>query len=80
VKTANASAIRFNFLASDYGFQALIYGMNLSGHAAALAPERTPLPPYIATDRFRGLGRRDSEHQRQLLLGGSDDAWPSLNS
>jgi hypothetical protein len=62
----------------------------LSGHAAAIAPERIPshlTSQQAVSGRPKGLG-----HQRQLLLGGStrpvmlpaspssDDAWSSLNA
>jgi choline dehydrogenase len=68
-----APAIRFNFLASEYDFQALIYGTRFSRKIA----EQSALKPYIVEEVIPGLGcQSDAEMKEEIRLRGVSNLHP----
>jgi choline dehydrogenase len=68
-----APAIRFNFLASEYDFQALIYGTRFSRKIA----EQSALKPYIVEEVIPGLGcQSDDEMKEEIRLRGVSNLHP----
>jgi choline dehydrogenase len=68
-----APAIRFNFLASEYDFQALIYGTRFSRKIA----EQSALKPYIVEEVIPGLGcQSDEEMKEEIRLRGVSNLHP----
>jgi choline dehydrogenase len=68
-----APAIRFNFLASDYDFQALIYGTRFSRKIA----EQSALKPFVVEEVIPGLGcQSDAEMKEEIRLRGVSNLHP----
>ncbi|HTQ33051.1 MAG TPA: GMC family oxidoreductase N-terminal domain-containing protein [Stellaceae bacterium] len=68
-----APAIRFNFLASEYDFQALIYGARLSRKIAA----QPALKPYIVEEVIPGLGcQSDDDIKAEIRIRGVSNLHP----
>jgi choline dehydrogenase len=68
-----APAIRFNFLASEYDFQALIYGTRFSRKIA----EQSALKPYVVEEVIPGLGcQSDAEMKEEIRLRGVSNLHP----
>jgi choline dehydrogenase len=68
-----APAIRFNFLASDYDFQALIYGTRFSRKIA----EQAALQPFVVEEVIPGLGcQSDDEMKAEIRLRGVSNLHP----
>jgi choline dehydrogenase len=68
-----APAIRFNFLASEYDFQALIYGTRFSRKIA----EQAALKPFVMEEVIPGLGcQSDDEMKAEIRLRGVSNLHP----
>ena len=68
-----APAIRFNFLASEYDFQALIYGTRFSRKIA----EQSALKPYIVEEVIPGLGcQSDDDIKAEIRVRGVSNLHP----
>jgi choline dehydrogenase len=68
-----APAIRFNFLASDYDFQALIYGTRLSRKIAA----QPALKPYVVEEVIPGSGvQTDDDITEEIRVRGVSNLHP----
>ncbi|HWB49762.1 MAG TPA: GMC oxidoreductase, partial [Stellaceae bacterium] len=68
-----APAIRFNFLASEYDFQALIYGTRFSRKIA----EQPALKPYVVEEVIPGLGcQSDDDIKAEIRLRGVSNLHP----
>ena len=66
-------AIRFNFLASEYDFQALIYGTRLSRKIA----EQAALKPYVVEEVIPGPQcQSDDEMKEEIRLRGVSNLHP----
>jgi choline dehydrogenase len=66
-------AIQFNFLASDYDFQALIYGARLSRKIAA----QPALKPYVVEEVIPGPGvESDAEITEEIRIRGVSNLHP----
>ncbi len=66
-------AIRFNFLASEYDFQALIYGTRLSRKIA----EQAALKPYVVEEVIPGPQcQTDDEMKEEIRLRGVSNLHP----
>src|SRR3984957_221117 len=66
-------AIRFNFLASDYDFQALIYGTRLSRKIAA----QPALKPYVVEEVIPGEAcQTDQQMREEIRLRGVSNLHP----
>jgi choline dehydrogenase-like flavoprotein len=66
-------AIQFNFLASDYDFQALIYGTRLSRKIA----EQPALKPYVVEEVIPGLAvQSDDEITEEIRIRGVSNLHP----
>ena len=68
-----APAIRFNFLASEYDFQALIYGTRLSRKIAA----QPALKPYVVEEVIPGEAcQSDEQMKEEIRLRGVSNLHP----
>jgi choline dehydrogenase len=68
-----APAIRFNFLASEYDFQALIYGTRFSRKIA----EQAALKPYVVEEVIPGLGcQSDDDIKAEIRVRGVSNLHP----
>jgi choline dehydrogenase len=68
-----APAIRFNFLASEYDFQALIYGTRFSRKIA----EQAALKPFVMEEVIPGLScQSDDEMKAEIRLRGVSNLHP----
>jgi choline dehydrogenase len=68
-----APAIRFNFLASEYDFQALIYGTRFSRKIA----EQSALKPFVMEEVIPGVGcQSDDEMKAEIRLRGVSNLHP----
>ena len=68
-----APAIRFNFLASEYDFQALIYGTRLSRKIAA----QPALKPFVMEEVIPGLDcQSDEQMKEEIRLRGVSNLHP----
>ncbi len=68
-----APAIRFNFLASDYDFQALIYGTRFSRKIV----EQPALKPFVLEEVIPGLGcQSDDDIKAEIRLRGVSNLHP----
>jgi choline dehydrogenase len=68
-----APAIRFNFLASEYDFQALIYGTRF----ARKIVEQAALKPFVVEEVIPGLGcQSDDEMRAEIRLRGVSNLHP----
>src|ERR1700720_3423006 len=68
-----APAIRFNFLASEYDFQAQIYGTRLTRHNAA----QPALQPFVMEEVIPGLDcQSDEQMKEEIRLRGVSNLHP----